>query len=161
MRIDFNEARAVSGHGHSDSAVASGELDEAIGLLHDGIAVNEHFGGDGAVIYKHACARLRGHRVQAARVAIPRRPLAPLAQDQEPGSAGSEARGRGGVAMNDELQNLCGGRAARDGQRRSRQADRLRHLARGRVGMACAAFSTEDTGDGRGDWRAGLYGTPD
>jgi bifunctional non-homologous end joining protein LigD len=25
-------------------------------LLHDGIAVNEHFGGDGAVIYKHACA---------------------------------------------------------------------------------------------------------
>jgi bifunctional non-homologous end joining protein LigD len=25
-------------------------------LLHDGIAINEHFGGDGAVIYKHACA---------------------------------------------------------------------------------------------------------
>jgi bifunctional non-homologous end joining protein LigD len=25
-------------------------------LLHDGIALNEHFGGDGAVIYKHACA---------------------------------------------------------------------------------------------------------
>jgi ATP-dependent DNA ligase len=25
-------------------------------LLHDGIAVNEHFGGDGVVIYKHACA---------------------------------------------------------------------------------------------------------
>jgi bifunctional non-homologous end joining protein LigD len=25
-------------------------------LPHEGIAVNEHFGGDGAVIYKHACA---------------------------------------------------------------------------------------------------------
>jgi bifunctional non-homologous end joining protein LigD len=25
-------------------------------LLHDGITVNEHFGGDGTVIYKHACA---------------------------------------------------------------------------------------------------------
>jgi len=25
-------------------------------LPHDGIAINEHFGGDGAVIYKHACA---------------------------------------------------------------------------------------------------------
>jgi bifunctional non-homologous end joining protein LigD len=25
-------------------------------LAHDGIALNEHFGGDGAVIYKHACA---------------------------------------------------------------------------------------------------------
>jgi bifunctional non-homologous end joining protein LigD len=25
-------------------------------LPHDGIAANEHFGGDGATIYKHACA---------------------------------------------------------------------------------------------------------
>jgi bifunctional non-homologous end joining protein LigD len=25
-------------------------------LPHDGIAINEHFGGDGAVIYQHACA---------------------------------------------------------------------------------------------------------
>ena len=25
-------------------------------LPHDGIALNEHFSGDGAVIYKHACA---------------------------------------------------------------------------------------------------------
>lgn len=25
-------------------------------LPHEGIAVNEHFGGDGAIIYKHACA---------------------------------------------------------------------------------------------------------
>jgi hypothetical protein len=25
-------------------------------LPHDGIALNEHFSGDGAIIYKHACA---------------------------------------------------------------------------------------------------------
>jgi bifunctional non-homologous end joining protein LigD len=25
-------------------------------LPHEGIALNEHFGGDGAVVYKHACA---------------------------------------------------------------------------------------------------------
>ena len=25
-------------------------------LLHDSVGINEHFGGDGAVIYKHACA---------------------------------------------------------------------------------------------------------
>jgi hypothetical protein len=35
-------------------------------------------------------ARPRGRRVQAAGLAVPRRPLAPLAQDQEPGSAGSD-----------------------------------------------------------------------
>ena len=63
--------------------------------------------------------------------------------------------------MNDDFQNLCRRWATRDAQRWSRQADRLRHLARGRLGLACAALSTEDTGDGQGDWRAGLYGTPD
>ena len=49
----------------------------------------------------------------------------------------------------------------RDAQRWSRQADRLRHLARGRIGLACAALSTEDTGDREGDWRAGLHGSSD
>ena len=34
-------------------------------------------------------------------------------------------------------------------------------LQEARLGLACAALSTEDTGDGQGDWRAGLYGTPD
>jgi ATP-dependent DNA ligase len=37
--------------------------------------------------------RLRGHRFEAARVAVPRRSLRPLAQDKEPGGAGREARG--------------------------------------------------------------------
>src|SRR5262249_40406926 len=36
--------------------------------------------------------------------AIPRRPLRPLAKDQEPGGAGREARGRGGVAVNDDYK---------------------------------------------------------
>ena len=31
-------------------------LAELLRLPHEGIALNEHFGGDGAVIYKHACA---------------------------------------------------------------------------------------------------------
>jgi hypothetical protein len=34
---------------------------------------------------------------QAARLALPLRPLARLAQDEEPGRAGREARGGGGV----------------------------------------------------------------
>jgi hypothetical protein len=38
----------------------------------------------------------RGHRLEAARLALPLRPLAGLAQDEEPGGGG-EARGGGGV----------------------------------------------------------------
>ena len=41
------------------------------------------------------------------------------------------------------------------------QADRLHHLARGRLGMACAALSAEDTGHRQGDWRAGVHGASD
>jgi hypothetical protein len=37
----------------------------------------------------------------------------------------------------------------------------LRHLARGRLGMACAALSAEDAGHGQGDWRAGVHGASD
>jgi hypothetical protein len=42
-------------------------------------------------------ARVRGHRVEAARVALSLRPVEGLAQVQEPGSAGGEARGGGGL----------------------------------------------------------------
>src|SRR6476659_5730730 len=38
-------------------------------------------------------ARPRGHRLETARLSVPLRPGQPLAQDQEPGSAGSKARG--------------------------------------------------------------------
>src|SRR5262249_54814359 len=50
---------------------------------------------------RHVPARLqdgsRGHRLEAARLALPLRPLARLAQDEEPSSAGGEARGRAGL----------------------------------------------------------------
>jgi bifunctional non-homologous end joining protein LigD len=39
-------------------------------MPHEGIAANEHFGGAGAIVYKHACARLRRHRVEAAWVKV-------------------------------------------------------------------------------------------
>src|SRR5262249_17434656 len=42
-------------------------------------------------------ARMRGHRVEAARLALPQRPIARLAQGEEPGGTGGGARGRGGV----------------------------------------------------------------
>ena len=41
-------------------------------LPHDGIALNEHFGGDGAVIYKHACA-LRCEGIVSKRLGSPYR----------------------------------------------------------------------------------------
>ena len=63
--------------------------------------------------------------------------------------------------MNDGSRNLCRRCAASDAQRRSRQADRLPDPASGCPGLACIALRTEDTGDGQGDWRACLYGTPD
>jgi bifunctional non-homologous end joining protein LigD len=31
-------------------------------LAHEGIALNEHFSGDGAIIYKHACAAVNRRR---------------------------------------------------------------------------------------------------
>jgi hypothetical protein len=52
-------------------------------LPHDGIALNEQFKGDGAMIYKHACAL--GCEGIVSRLAIPCRPLGALAQNQEPG----------------------------------------------------------------------------
>ena len=47
--------------------------------------------------------------------------------------------------MNDNSKISCRRCAACDAQRSSRQADRLRHLARGPSWLACAALSTEDT----------------
>jgi hypothetical protein len=41
--------------------------------------------------------RLRGHRLEAARLGVPLRPIEALGHDQEPGSAGSAARGGGGL----------------------------------------------------------------
>ena len=57
-------------------------------LPHDGIALNEAFSGEGAVIYK---PRLRGRRIQAARFSVSCRSVNVLAQDKEPGRTGSAA----------------------------------------------------------------------
>jgi ATP-dependent DNA ligase len=53
-----------------------------------GIVVNEHFEGDGAIIFKHACALgCEGmYRSASARYTAPADRA--LAQDQEPGRAG-------------------------------------------------------------------------
>ena len=128
-------------------------------LPHDGIALNEAFSGEGAIIHKHACALGCEGIVNKASDHLPCQPISALGEDQESGGAGRKARGRGGVAMDDSKIYVDAGQPRRSTM--SRQTDRLRHLARGRLGLACAALSTEDTGDREGDWRAGLYGTPD
>ena len=60
-------------------------------LPHDGIALNEAFSGEGAVIYKPRRARLRGRRIQAARFSVSCRSVNALAQDKEPERTGSAA----------------------------------------------------------------------
>jgi bifunctional non-homologous end joining protein LigD len=64
---------------------------------HLGIVHNEHYEGDGEIIFKHARlqARLRRDRVEAARLPLPFRALAALGEDQESESARGDARGRG------------------------------------------------------------------
>jgi len=47
----------------------------------DGIAFNTHYDGDGAIIYRQACAWLRRHRVKTTWVAISIRANGTLAQD--------------------------------------------------------------------------------
>jgi hypothetical protein len=63
----------------------------------DGIAFNKHYDDEGAVIFKRLRARLRGHRIEAARLAIPIWSGQRLAQDQEPSGTGGEARGGRGL----------------------------------------------------------------
>lgn len=49
-----------------------------------GIALNEVFVWPGDVVFESAGARVRGHRQQAARVALRRQPDRRVAQNQEP-----------------------------------------------------------------------------
>ena len=44
---------------------------------HSTIVANEHYEGDGAIIHKHTC-KLRGHRVEAARLTVQVGPISPL-----------------------------------------------------------------------------------
>jgi hypothetical protein len=68
---------------------------------HVGIALNQHFGGEDAIIHKNACA-LR--RVEAARLALPRWPIGSLAEYQESAGIGRQAQGRGGMALSDDYK---------------------------------------------------------
>jgi len=52
-------------------------------------------------VQKRLCARLRGHRVETARLTLSIGTLAALAQDQEPGRASGQARGGRTGAMSD------------------------------------------------------------
>jgi bifunctional non-homologous end joining protein LigD len=61
-----------------------------------GLQVNDHLAAAGDVVFRQP-ARARGHRVKAARLALRLGTHARLAQDEEPGRAGGEARLGGGV----------------------------------------------------------------
>ena len=61
---------------------------------HPGIAFNKHFDVEGpGSIPSCLQARMRGHRVEAPRVAVLVRPIERLDQGQEPGIAGGKAGG--------------------------------------------------------------------
>jgi hypothetical protein len=61
-------------------------LAKLLGGAQDGIVFSEHYRGEGAIFYKHACALgCEGHRVETPRLAVPRRPRR--------GSARGHARG--------------------------------------------------------------------
>ncbi len=60
---------------------------------HAGISFNRHFDVEGAIVYRHACARLRGHCVEAAWHAVPAGPLRSLGESEKSDRASSEARG--------------------------------------------------------------------
>jgi hypothetical protein len=66
---------------------------------HEGIAFNEHYTGDGAIIYKHALrARLRGHRVEALRLVLSIRPGRTLDQGKPAVTVEAEEEWNWGVA---------------------------------------------------------------
>jgi hypothetical protein len=58
-----------------------------------------------AVMFRRFCDGRHRHRVQTARLALSFRPVARLAQNEESGRAGGEARGRGGVGQ----RHIAGG----------------------------------------------------
>ena len=64
------------------------------------IVLNEHFDGDGAIIYEHAC-KLGCEGIVSKRLgsAYKSWPLAALGEGEEPGGAGSHARSRGGLVV--------------------------------------------------------------
>jgi bifunctional non-homologous end joining protein LigD len=65
-----------------------------------GLRINEHLPYPGDVVFRHACKMgLEGIVSKAARLALRVRSVEGLAQVQEPRGAGCEARGRGGLEL--------------------------------------------------------------
>jgi len=63
------------------------------GTLDHWLQLNEHLEGDGPTIFAHACKMgLEGIVVEAQGLDASLQPLAGLAQNEEPGGAGGEAR---------------------------------------------------------------------
>jgi hypothetical protein len=76
------------------------ELSRVLGGCGPGLVLNAVFHDPGPVVFEHALqARLRGHREQAARLTIRRRPGRLLAQGQKPGRAGGAAGGGSGLGV--------------------------------------------------------------
>jgi hypothetical protein len=81
-----------------------------------GIAFNEYCSGDGAIVYRHACA-LGSEGIVSKRLGHPIEVAArTLDKGQEPGRAGGHARGRGGVDLGGNIM------AALDRSRPARMA---------------------------------------
>jgi hypothetical protein len=63
-----------------------------------GMVLNEHYLGDGAIIFEQACKLgCEGIVSKTARLAVPLRSIDAMGQGQESGSAGSAARGGRGL----------------------------------------------------------------
>jgi hypothetical protein len=80
------------------SKVRKATLASMVAKAGPGLRFNEHLEGDGPTV---TCLQdgARRHRVEAAGLALSLRPLARLAQVQEPGGSGSEARGGRGLGQ--------------------------------------------------------------
>jgi hypothetical protein len=69
------------------------KLSKLVRTPHTGIVLNEQYEGDGEIVFR-LLARLRGHCVEVAWLAIPLRPGELLSEGQRPDGASGEARGR-------------------------------------------------------------------
>ena len=65
------------------------------------MVLNERYVSDGDIVYRQACRLgLRGHRVEAARLALSLRPIQAVGEGEESRRPGSAAEGGGRMALN-------------------------------------------------------------
>jgi bifunctional non-homologous end joining protein LigD len=75
-----------------------GELAKLLKGSHLSIVLNEHYEGNGKIVFEHACKLgCGGHCLETARLAVSPWTVATLDQGQKPKSAGREARDGGGL----------------------------------------------------------------